>query len=52
MDVAEESLALDVAAAGGPAPEGGAGNDPAPKGAGAGSLSTAFMDVHVGSPLV
>jgi hypothetical protein len=52
MDVAEGSLALEVAAADGPAPEGGAGSDPAPKGVGAGSLSTACMDVHVGSPLV
>jgi hypothetical protein len=31
MDVAEESSALEVAAAEGPAPEGGAGSDPAPR---------------------
>ena len=42
MDVAEGSSALEVAAAEGPAPEG----------VGAGSFSTASMDVHVGSPLV
>jgi hypothetical protein len=42
MDMAEESLALEVAAAEGPAPEG----------VGAGSLSAASMDVHVGSPPV
>jgi hypothetical protein len=52
MDVAEESSSLEVAAAEGLAPEGGAGNDPAPKGVGAGSLSVASMDIHVGSPLV
>jgi hypothetical protein len=42
MDVAEESLALEVAAVEGPAP----------KGVGAGSPSAASMDVHVGSPPV
>jgi hypothetical protein len=42
MDMAEESSALEVAAAEGPAPEG----------VGAGSLSAASMDVHVGSPPV
>jgi hypothetical protein len=52
MDVAEESSALEVAAAEGPAPEGGAGSDPAPEGVGAGSASAASMDVHVGPPLV
>jgi hypothetical protein len=52
MDVAEGSSALEVAAAEGPAPEGGAGSDPAPEGVGAGSLSAASMDVHVGSPPV
>jgi hypothetical protein len=36
----------------GPAPEGGAGCDPAPEGVGVGSSSSASMDVHVGSPLV
>jgi hypothetical protein len=38
MDVAEESSALEVAAAEGPAPEGGAGSDLAPEGVGVGSL--------------
>jgi hypothetical protein len=62
MEVAEGPSALEVAAAedpapeGGagshPAPEGGAGSDPAPEGVGAFSLSTASMDVHVGSPPV
>jgi hypothetical protein len=52
MDVAEESSALEVAPAEGPAPEGGAGRDPAPEGIGVGSLSVASMDVHVGSPPV
>jgi hypothetical protein len=52
MDVAEGSSALEVAAAEGPALEGGAGSDPVPEGVGAGSLSAASMDVHVGSPLV
>jgi hypothetical protein len=52
MDVAEGSSALEVAVAEGPAPEGGAGSDPAPEGVGAGSLSAVSMDVHVGSPLV
>jgi hypothetical protein len=33
-----------------PAPEGGAGGNPAPKGVEACSLSTASMDVHIGSP--
>jgi hypothetical protein len=42
MDVAEGSSALEVAAAEGPTP----------KGVGAGSLSAASMDVHVGSPPV
>ena len=50
MDVAEESPALEMAAAGGPPPEGGASNDPAPEGVGAGSFSAASLDVHVGSP--
>jgi hypothetical protein len=50
--MAEGSSALDVAAAEGPAPKGGAGSDPAPEGVGAGSPSAAFMDVHVGSPPV
>jgi hypothetical protein len=52
MDVAEGPSALEVAAAENPAPEGGADSGPAPKGVGAGSLSTASMDVHVGSPPV
>jgi hypothetical protein len=52
MDVAEGSSALEVAAAEGPAPEGGAGSDLAPEGVGAGSLSAASMDVHIGSPPV
>jgi hypothetical protein len=52
MGVAEGSSALEVAAAEGPAPEGGAGSDPALEGVGAGSFSAASMDVHVGSPLV
>ena len=52
MDVAEESSALEVAAAEGPTPEGGAGSDPAPEGVGVGSSSVASMDVHIGSPLV
>jgi hypothetical protein len=52
MDVVEGSLVLEVAAAEGLAPEGGAGSDLGPEGVGAGSLSAASMDVHVGSPLV
>jgi hypothetical protein len=52
MGVAEGSSALEVAAAKGPAPKGDAGSDPAPEGDGAGSLSAASIDVHVGSPLV
>lgn len=52
MDVAEESSALEVAAAKGPVHEGGGGSDAAPKGVGAGSPSATSMDVHVGSPPV
>jgi hypothetical protein len=52
MDVAEGPSTLEVAAAQDPAPEGGAGSDLAPEGVGAGSLSAASMDVHVGSPPV
>jgi hypothetical protein len=52
MDMAEGSSALEVAAAEGPTPEGGVGCDLAPEGVGAGSLSAASMDVHVGSSLV
>jgi hypothetical protein len=52
MDVAEESLALEVAAAEGPTPEGGAGSDPTTEGVGVGSLSAASMEVHAGSPPV
>jgi hypothetical protein len=52
MDVAEGSSALEVVAAEGPAPEGGAGSDLAHEGVGVGSLSAASMHVHVGSPLV
>jgi hypothetical protein len=52
MDMAEGSSALEVAVMEDPAPEGGAESDPALKGVGAGSLSAASMDVHVGSPPV
>jgi hypothetical protein len=52
IDMAEGSSALDVAVMEDPTPEGGAGSDPAPQGVGAGSPSTASMDVHVGSPPV
>jgi hypothetical protein len=62
MDVAEGPSALEVATTEDPAPEGGASSDPtpdydagsdlAPEGVGACSLSTASMDIHVGSPLV
>jgi hypothetical protein len=52
IGMAEGSSALKVADVEGPAPKGGAGSDPAPEGARAGSLSTASMDVHVGSPPV
>jgi hypothetical protein len=52
MDVADKSSSLEVATAEGPALEGGAGSDPAPKGIGAGSPYASSMDVHVGSPLV
>jgi hypothetical protein len=62
MEVAEGPSDLKVAAAEDPAPEGGAGSDPAPEGGassdpapegvGACSLSTASMDVHIGSPPV
>jgi hypothetical protein len=49
---AEGASALEVAAREGPAPEGGAGSDPALEGVGGGSSSAASMDVHVGSPPV
>jgi hypothetical protein len=52
MDMAEGSLALEVAVMEDPAPEGETRSDPAPEGVGAGSPSAASMDVHVGSPLV
>jgi hypothetical protein len=52
MDVAEGSSALEVAATEDPAPEGGVGSDLAPEGVGAGSPSSASMDIHVGSPQV
>jgi hypothetical protein len=52
LGTAECALASDVAAKDNPAPEGGAEDDTAPKGARPGSFSTASMDVHVGSPLV
>jgi hypothetical protein len=62
MEVAEGPSALEMAAAEDPAPEGGAGSDPAPEGGAGGnpapegveacSLSTASMDVHIGSPPV
>ena len=62
MEVDEGPSALEVAAAEDPAPKGGAGSDPAleggassdpaPEGVGACSLSTASMDVHIGSPPV
>jgi hypothetical protein len=51
-DMAEGSSALEVATVEGLAPEGGASSDPAPEGVGAGSLSAASMDVHIGSPPV
>jgi hypothetical protein len=50
LGMTEGALALEVAATEGPAPEGGAGGDPAPEGVGAGSYLAASMDVHVGSP--
>jgi hypothetical protein len=52
MDMAEGSLALEVAAAEDLAPEDGAGSNPTPEGVGAGSPSVVSMDVHVGSPPV
>jgi hypothetical protein len=50
MDVVEGSSALEVDAAEGIAVEGGTGSESALEGVGAGSLSAASMDVHVGSP--
>jgi hypothetical protein len=60
MEVVERPSALEVTAAEDPAPEGVVGSDPAPEGSAGGnpapegveafSLSTASMDVHIGSP--
>jgi hypothetical protein len=51
MDVVEDP-APEGGAGSNPALEGGAGSNPAPEGVGACSLSTASMDVHIGSPSV
>jgi hypothetical protein len=50
MEVAEQPSALEVATAEDLAPKGGAGSYPAPEGVQVGSLSHAFMDIHVGRP--
>jgi hypothetical protein len=52
LGMTEGASTLEVAAKEVPAPEGGAGGDPAPEGVGAGSSSAASMDVHVRSPLI
>jgi hypothetical protein len=48
MEVAEQPSALEAATAEDPAPKGGACSYPAPEGVQVGSLSHAFMDIHVG----
>jgi hypothetical protein len=52
LGMAKGASSLQVVTKEGPAPEGGAGGDPAPVGVGAGSSSAASMVVHVRSPLV
>jgi hypothetical protein len=52
LGTSEGASALKVASIESPAPEGGAGGDPAPEGVGAGSSSAASMDVQAGSPPV
>jgi hypothetical protein len=52
LGMVEGASSLKVVATEGPAPEGGAGGDPAPEGVRAGCSSAASMDVHVELPPV